>query len=98
MTDGWLIVLGLAVATYAIRLGGVLLGQQLPQSGAWARALDALPGSLIFALLSVLLLTGGPTEWLAGSIAATVAVVTRNLPLTMICGIGVVWLLRQFFS
>lgn len=97
MTETWLIITGLAAATFIIRLSGILIGQRLPQGGPWARALNALPGSLIIALVSVSLLSGGPKEWIAGAIAAVTAILTRNLPLTMIAGILSVWLLRQYF-
>ncbi len=97
MTDIWFIILGLAAVTFSIRISGILIGQRLPQHGPWARALNALPGSLIIALVSVSLLTGGPKEWIAGGIAAAVAIVTSNLPLTMVAGILSIWLLRQYF-
>ena len=96
MTDPWMVIIGLAIATFVIRLGGVYLGQGLPREGGWARALNALPGCLIVALVSVSLLSGGPREWFAGAIAVVVAIVTRSLPLTMAAGIAVIWLLRQF--
>ncbi|NQW01496.1 MAG: AzlD domain-containing protein [Rhodospirillales bacterium] len=96
MSDTWLVILLLAVATFAIRMCGALLGQRLPQQGSWARALKALPGSLIVALVSVSLLAGGPAEWVAGAIALVVATLTRNLVLTMAVGIGAIWLLRFY--
>lgn len=97
MTENWLVIAGLMAATFAIRLSGVVLGQRIPQKGAWARALNALPGSLIVALVSVSLLSGGPREWLAGIAALGIAVTTRNLPLTMLTGIISIYLLRQYF-
>ncbi len=95
MSDPWIVIAGLAVATFAIRLSGVFLGQSLPQDGRWARALTALPGCLIVALVSVSLLSGGPREWLAGAVAALTAITTRNLPATMAAGILAIWVLRQ---
>lgn len=94
MTDTWFVIVGLALATFLIRISGVLLGQQLPQTGPWARALKALPGCLIVSLVTVLLIGGGPLEWVAGAVAAAVALFTRNLPLTMVAGIGAIYLLR----
>lgn len=96
MADIWFIIMGLAAATFTIRLGGILIGQRLPYDGAWARALNALPGSLIIALVSVSLLEGGPKEWLAGAAAAIVAGLTRSLPAAMITGIAAIWLLRNY--
>jgi branched chain amino acid efflux pump len=96
MTDAWLLITALAVATFAIRLAGILLGQRLPASGAWARALDALPGCLLVSLVSVALLSGGPKEWAAAAVAIVVAIATRSLPLTMVAGIASIWALRTF--
>lgn len=95
MNDTWWVIAGLAVATFNIRLSGVLLGEKLPTTGPWARGLRALPGCLIVSLVAVLLLAAGPAEWIAGVVALTVAILTRNLPLTMLAGIGAIYLLRQ---
>lgn len=95
MTDQWFVILALAAGTFATRLGGVLIGRRLPDTGAWARGLRALPGCLIVALVSVSLLSGGVREWAAAGVAAAVAMATRNLPLTMAGGIAAIWALRQ---
>ena len=97
MTDALLITLLLAAATFAIRFGGVVLGQHLPTSGPWTRALNALPGCLIVSLVTVMLISGGVNEWLGAVAALAVAIITRSLPLTMLAGIFVVWLLRSYF-
>lgn len=96
MTDTWMVITVLAIATFSIRLGGVLLGQRLPISGPWARGLNALPGCLIIALVSVLVFSGGPDEWVASAVALAAALTTRNLPLTMVAGILCVFVLRQW--
>lgn len=98
MADVHEVVAVLAVGTFAIRLTGALVGQRIPEDGAWARGLRALPGCLIVALVSVSLLSGGPREWGAGAVAAAVAIATRNLPLTMASGIAAVLLLRHVGS
>lgn len=95
MTEAWFVILALTVGTFAIRLSGVLIGQRIPQEGAWARRLRALPGCLIVSLVAVSLLSGGPREWSAGLVAAVVAIVTRSLPITMVSGIAAIWLLRH---
>jgi len=95
MNDIWWVISGLALATFAIRMSGVLLGEKLPTTGPWARGLRALPGCLIASLVTVLLLSGGSAEWIAGVIALGVAIVSRSLPVTMIAGIGAIYLLRQ---
>jgi uncharacterized membrane protein len=94
MTEPWLVIVGLTVATFAIRLSGVLLGQRLPQGGGWARALNALPGCLLVSLVAVALVSGGPKEWTAAVVAVAVAILTGSLPLTMAAGIASIWALR----
>lgn len=96
MTELWFIIIGLAAATFTIRVSGYVLASHLPQSGRWARGFAALPGCLIAALLSVILVQGGLHEWLAAAIALAIALVSRSLPLTMLGGIGAVYLLRVY--
>ncbi len=96
MTDIWVIILGLAVGTFAARLGGILLGQRLPVTGGWARALSALPGTLIVALVAGQVFQGEWPEWIAGGLAAMAAILTRSLVLTMALGIIAVYVLRQY--
>lgn len=96
ITDTNLVILALAAGTLGVRLLGVAIGRRLPTKGAWARALNALPGCLIVSLASVILASGGRQEWIAGAIALGVAIPTRSLPLTMIAGIAAIWTLRHF--
>ena len=94
MAESWTLVTGLAVGTFAIRLGGFLLGARLPAHGGWARAFAALPGATIAALVTVLLLQGGGVEWLAAAASLTVAMATRSLPIAMLTGVATVAVLR----
>jgi uncharacterized membrane protein len=96
MPETWIVIVGLTVATYTIRLTGVLVGQRVPSHGPWARALNALPGCLIVSLVSLTLVSGGLREWTAGAAALATAIVTRSLPLTMAVGIAAMWGLRHF--
>ena len=94
MSDSLLLTLLLAAATFSVRYLGLVLGQRLPTSGPWTRALNALPGCLIVSLVTVILTSGGINEWTGALVAFVVAVMSRNLPLTMLVGIVVVWLMR----
>ncbi len=96
MSESWLVVITLALCTFGIRLSGILLGQRLPTSGAWARGLNALPGCLIVALVANLVLSGGPNEWIAGALALATAVLTRNLLMTMGVGIAAIVMARLY--
>lgn len=94
MPETWILVAGLAVGTFVIRLGGLLLGARLPATGGWARAFQAMPGCLIAALLTVILMRGTLAEWLAAGAALAIAVPTRSLALTMLAGIVTVTVAR----
>ncbi len=96
MSDPLLITALLAVVTFSTRFLGVVLGQHLPESGPWTRALNALPGCLIVSLVTMMLVGGGPDEWIGAAVALGVALATRSLPLTMIVGIAVVWVFRSY--
>lgn len=93
-TEIWLTILGLAAASYAIRLGGYLLALRLPQEGGWARGMEALPGCLIIALVALMMINGGAIEWAAGATVFLVAAKTRNLPISMLVGMVTVATLR----
>ncbi len=97
MDERWMLIAGLAVGTFAIRFGGARLGQAIPAHGPVACALSALPGCLIVALVATSMLTGGWREWTTGAVALAAALVTRNVPATMACGIAAIWTLRHAF-
>jgi uncharacterized membrane protein len=95
MDERWTLITVLALGTFAIRFSGARLGQAIPAHGPVARALSALPGCLIVALVATSMLSGGWREWTAGAAALAVAAVTRNVPATMACGIASIWTLRH---
>lgn len=94
MSDVWTTITGLALASFAIRISGILIGNRIPKSGRWARGLNALPGCLTISLVTTSLLNGGVQEWIAAIMATTVAITTNNLLLTMFAGILAIWALR----
>lgn len=96
MTEAHFAIAGLTAGTIAVRLLGVYAGRRIPDHGPWARALNALPGCLIVALVTTMLLGGGPPEWISAGVAGAVALATRNLPLTMVAGVICVGVLRAF--
>ncbi len=95
MDERWALIGALAAGTFAIRFAGAQLGAFIPREGPAARALAALPGCLIVALIATSMLTGGWPEWGAAALALVAAVVTRNVPATMAVGIAAVWALRH---
>ena len=63
MDERWAMIGALAAGTFMIRFGGARLGQAIPHHGPAARALNALPGCLIVALVATSMLSAGPKEW-----------------------------------
>jgi uncharacterized membrane protein len=82
--DDVLAIVAMAVATYATRIGGMLLGARLPRTGRVKQALDALPAAVLTAVI-VPAVTAGRAEMIAG--AATVLAATR-LPMLAAIAIG----------
>ena len=95
MSEIGILVLGLALSTFAIRYAGYALGAAIPQSGYGARVMGALPGCLIVSLLALLISQGDRTVWLASLLIALFATRVQNLALVMLTGMGLIALLRH---
>lgn len=92
-----LLAIGLAaLATYALRLGGLLLATRFPRSGRFRRGMDALPGALLFALVVPSIAAEGVWGLLAGGMIALIVLRTGNTLLAMLAGVLVIYLVRHF--
>ena len=91
--DVLLAILGMALATYAMRAGGYAL-LRASKPGRFAQAmLQHLPGCIFIAFIAPALAQGGPLHGLAA--AATVAVMawTRSYLAAIAGGVGTLWML-----
>jgi uncharacterized membrane protein len=90
--DTVIAILAMAVATYATRIGGILLGGYLPKTGRVRRALDALPAAVLTAVIAPAVIAG-PAEMMA---AALTLVAALRLPMivAVLVGMGSVAILR----
>jgi len=79
-------ILGMALATYACRFGGLMIGGRLAPTGRTKAAVDAIPPAVLTAVIAPTLLATGWPETLAG--ALTILAATR-LPLIGVIGVGV---------
>lgn len=79
-------ILGMALATYACRLGGLAIGARLRPAGRAKAAIDAIPPAVLTAVIAPTLLATGWPETLAGALA--IAAATR-LPLLAVIAVGV---------
>ena len=88
---------GAAAATYGLRLGGLLLADHLPQSGAFRRLMDALPGCILVALVAPGILAAGPWGIAAAGVTAICAARTGSTFLAMAVGMAIIAVQRQVF-
>lgn len=95
-SDALLAILGMALAAYATRAGGLwLMGfvKLSPGMEAWLRA---LPGAVMIALVAPEVVSGGVATAVAALATVLVAVRSKNLLFAMVVGVGLVWALRHF--
>ena len=88
-------ILGMALVTFAIKAGGLLLANRLPREGFAAAWLRHIPGAVLASLVAPAILTGGAAEAIAAAATALVYMLTRNLLAAMAAGVLGVFLVRM---
>ena len=83
-------ILGAAVATYSLRLGGLLLSERLPKSGGFRRFMEALPGTILLSLVAPGVLSAGAWGAVAAAGTALCTWKTRNVFVSMLLGVLIV--------
>ncbi len=92
-----LLTIGLAaMVTYLLRFGGLMLAGSLPRSGRWKRFMDALPGTILLSLIAPAIVSAGLWGGVGTLATALCAYKTKNLLLSMLFGVAIVALSRQF--
>ena len=86
-----------AVVTYALRAGGLLLSEKLPDKGGFKRFFDALPGTILLSLVTPGILASGGIGVLAAAATGLCAYRTGNLFVSMLIGMAVIIIQRNFF-
>lgn len=88
-----LAILGMALATYATRVGGWLAVRRVEMTGRARAALEAVPAAVLAAVIAPMALATGIAETAAVVVAALAA---TRLPLlaTVVVGVGAVVLFR----
>ena len=84
----------MAIVTFAIRAGGLLLADRLPTTGLVASWMKHLPGAVLASLVAPAVVNGGPAEIGAAVVTALAFLLGRSLLLAMVAGVGAVFLLR----
>ena len=94
--EALLAILGMALVTFAVKAGGLLLANRLPRHGFAAAWLRHIPGAVLASLVAPALVTGSPAEVMAAAITALVYFLTRNLLAAMAAGVLAVYLARMW--
>ncbi|BBD09778.1 AzlD family protein [Desulfovibrio ferrophilus] len=97
MTDAtpMLTIAAMAAVTYLTRAAGLFITNRIRITPRAEAFLSAIPGAVLISIIAPAAFTQGPAEALAALGTLAVAAKTRNLPLSMGVGIGLVWALRQ---
>ena len=98
----WLIILGMGLVTYAVRLSIIALSGRGDVPPAMRRALRFVPPAVLTALAApaiirpegVVNLSVTNIQLIAGSVAALVAWKTRSALFTIAVGMAMLWTLR----
>lgn len=96
--DALLAILAAAALTFAIRAGGLLLADRLPQSGFAALWLKHMPGAVMASLVAPAVISGGPAEWTASAAATLGYMLTRSLLATIVIGVATVFVARRLLG
>ena len=88
-------ILGMAVVTYGIRVGGLLLADRLPRTGFVAAWMKHIPAAVLASLVAPAIVGGGPAEAIAAAVALVAYLLSRNLFVTMVAGVVAVFLARM---
>jgi uncharacterized membrane protein len=89
-----LAIIGMGLATYATRLSGLLLMRGVEVKGRTKAALDAMPPSVLMAVITPTVLMTGKAESLAAIITAVAAIFRLPLLATICIGVASVWGLK----
>jgi len=90
-----LAIFGMAAATFATRVSGLLLMRHVVVKGRVKAAFDALPPAILMAVIAPTILVTGVAETIAATITAAAALLRLPMILTIVIGVGSVVLLRM---
>ena len=89
-----LAIVVMAVVAFLMRAGGYWMMAHVPLTPRVRRILEALPGSIVVAIVAPIVVRGGPVAALAVFTAAVVMILRRNELLAVIAGIVVACISR----
>ena len=85
-----LAIAGAALVTYAFRFGGLLLSEKLPRTGRFKAFMEALPGTILVALVAPGIISAGLWGCLGALSTALLVWRTGNIFVAMLSGMVIV--------
>jgi len=85
-----LAIAGAALVTYAFRFGGLLLSEKLPSTGRFKDFMEALPGTILVALVAPGIAAAGLWGCLAALATALLVWKSGNVFIAMLSGMLIV--------
>ena len=95
-TSALMAILCAALVTYALRLGGLLLADKLPNNGGFKQCMDVLPGTILLSLVAPGIASAGFWGCVAALATAICTWKTHNVFGGMVLGMGIVAISRSF--
>lgn len=89
------VIVGMSVATYATKAGGLWLLSRINVSDRVESGLEMLPGAIIISILGPELISAGPAEWSSAAVVLLVMWRTENVLLALLCGVAAVLIFRN---
>lgn len=96
--EAFLAIVGMALATIAIKASGLLLADRLPGNGFAAAWLKHIPGAVLAALVAPALVSGSMAEVVAAFATGLVFIVSRNLFAAMASGVLAIYFMRLWLG
>jgi len=90
----WLIILAMAIVTYAMRAGGFLLMGYVPMTARVRAFLQALPGAVVVAIILPIAVHGGAAAAAAVIVALVIMAWRKNDLIAVVCGVAVAAAMR----
>lgn len=90
----WLAIALMGVVTFASRVLGTSLAQWIPRTRRWDRFMQALPGTLLVAIVVPSFVSGNPVLTVAAIVTLAAAMRGAHLVVAMAIGVACVALLR----
>jgi uncharacterized membrane protein len=93
-TEVLLTILGMAVATYLARAGGLWLMNRVTLSPRLQRAMRTLPATVLVAIVAPIIFSGDLAIKVASAVTVLVSLRTANVLVAMLAGVATVALVR----